>query len=197
MNIMRFTVNQTINDTSNNNNSVSIVTRSPFNVDRTLSNAIIQQPAEKKMKWGAPVWYLFHTLTYKIKDSSFFAIKNQLLRIFLSICKNLPCPTCSAHATEYMNNINFQAIQSKENLKMLFFTFHNAVNKKKGYSIFTYEEFESKYSKANTVNIVNYFIQSFQNRTLNVRYIADDMHRKQITILAQTWLTNNLHHFDQ
>ena len=43
----------------------------------------------KKIKWGAPTWYLFHTLAYKIKDECFSILKNELLNnIFLKNLNN-------------------------------------------------------------------------------------------------------------
>jgi hypothetical protein len=195
MNVMRFTIQPKRSNADNETQQAVVISR-PIPIDRNLLNPIQVKPKENKMKWGAPIWYLFHTLSYKVKESEFLTIKNQLLANIVSICKNLPCPTCAAHATEYLSNINFNTIKTKEDVKMLFFTFHNVVNKKKGYPIFTYEEFESKYSKANTVNIINYFLNSFQTRTTNVRYISDDLHRRHITTLLQNWLSGNVQYYD-
>ena len=70
----------------------------------------------KKMRWGEPTWYLFHALAEKVKEDKFHIVRQELLNTIYSICKNLPCPLCANHATEYMNGINFNTIQTKQNL---------------------------------------------------------------------------------
>jgi hypothetical protein len=61
----------------------------------------------KKMKWGEPIWNLFHVLAEKVKEETFANIREELLNIIYTICANLPCPDCANHATTYMNNINY------------------------------------------------------------------------------------------
>ena len=82
------------------------------------------------MRWGAPTWYMFHTLAEKVKEDCFGALRRELLNVIFTICANLPCPDCASHASEYMRGINFNAIKTKQNLKDLFFNFHNVVNEK-------------------------------------------------------------------
>jgi hypothetical protein len=118
---------------SNNNQHIGF----PFLIKTPLPKQSPELPQQqpqnivKKMKWGEPTWFLFHTLSYKIKDEMFLQVKNEILNIFFLICRNLPCSICAEHATQYMQNINFNAIQTKQQLKDLFFEFHNTVNLKK------------------------------------------------------------------
>jgi len=93
-------------------------------------------PPVKKMRWGEPTWFLFHTLAHKIKDEFFHEKKMEILNTISLICANLPCPNCANHATEYMKNINFYAIQTKQDLKNMLFQFHNVVNQRKGVPVF-------------------------------------------------------------
>jgi len=85
----------------------------------------IQTPTVGKVKWGEPTWFLFHTLSVKIKDSEFPKIRPSLLNYMYAICINLPCPDCANHAKAYLDGVNFNSIQTKEQMKRLFYDFHN------------------------------------------------------------------------
>ena len=169
-------------------------------VGRIHSSGVIVPPAEtrdrKVMTWGEPTWFLFHTLSEKVKEDAFPIIRKELLDKFYSICKFLPCPTCAEHATEYLNGINFNAIRTKDDLKILFFNFHNEINKKKGYPIFSYSDLDDKYSKANTVAILHYFMSHFEKKSKSIRMIANDFHRSNLVLSLKEWFNKNIHYFD-
>ena len=55
----------------------------------------------KKKDWGNAVWFLFHTLAFKLKDEYISELPNLVSHIFI-ICNNLPCPNCKSHAVEIM-----------------------------------------------------------------------------------------------
>ena len=154
-----------------------------------------EDPAKKKMKWGEPIWFFFHTIAEKVKPESFKIIRMELLQLITSVCRNLPCPTCSQHATTYLENINLNLIQTKEHLIEFFYTFHNEVNKRKGFAQFPRELLREKYSKANTINIINHFLMNLLDKSYSIRMIADDFHRKRLVEQIKKWLTNNLQHF--
>ena len=156
----------------------------------------IIEDQSKKMKWGPPIWYLFHTLSEKIKEDKFLLIKNDLLNIFYTICTNLPCPMCATHATDYMNKINFNSIQTKEQMKDLFYIFHNSVNRKKGYKFFTKEELDTKYKLANTINIIKNFMVFFKDKHSSIHMIANDAHRQRLSIKIQEWFNTNISYFE-
>lgn len=150
---------------------------------------------EKKVLWGQPIWFLFHTLAEKVLLDSFASVSQGLLQLIYSISTNLPCPTCTSHAKEYLDKINFNAIQSKDQLKQMLHKFHNTVNEKKGYPFFSYEETNEKYSKAITVNIIHNFISQFEKKNKSIRLIADDLHRQGMTRKLRTWFNDNISHF--
>ena len=56
--------------------------------------------------WGPAIWYLFHTLSFKIKAVHFHEIKDELLGHFISICNNLPCPECTEHAQQEIKHLD-------------------------------------------------------------------------------------------
>jgi hypothetical protein len=151
---------------------------------------------EKKMKWGEPTWFLFHTMAQKIKDEHFGSMRLSILNIISLICNNLPCPDCANHASEYMKKLNPNSIRTKEDLKLMLFQFHNVVNQRKGYPAFSVDNLDTKYSSAITVNIIQNFMFFFQDKHYSIRMIANDMHRKRIAELLKTWFNDNMQYFD-
>ena len=83
-----------------------------------------------KKEWGNATWYLFHTLSFKMKDEHFHELKNDFLNICTKICATLPCPDCSENATEIMRNVKRENIKTKKDLQLFFFDFHNSVNRR-------------------------------------------------------------------
>lgn len=168
--------------------------KAPNQTTQTITE-VPQEPAKKKMKWGEPVWFFFHTMAEKVKPQSFTIVRAELLKLITSICSNLPCPTCSQHATTYLANTNINVIQTKEQLIEFLFTFHNEVNKRKGVSLFPRELLHEKYSKANTLNIINYFLVNMLDKSYSIRMIAEDFHRKRLVEEIKGWLNANLQYF--
>jgi hypothetical protein len=165
----------------------------------TVSTEIVPPPLEnppKKVKWGEPTWFLLHTLSVKVKESEFKNIRIDLLNQIYAICTNLPCPDCANHAKNYLDNINFNTIQTKEDLKILLFNFHNNVNKKKGYPFFPYEQLDEKYSLAITNNIIRNFMVHFSDRNRSLKLLASDLHRSQLCALLKSWFNEKITCFD-
>jgi hypothetical protein len=163
--------------------------------------AVAQPPSPpvekpKKMLWGAPTWYLFHTLAEKVKDEEFKNIKAELLNNINVICCNLPCPSCAEHACQYMKKLNYNSINSKEDLKRFLFNFHNEVNQKKNVPAFSINELNDKYAKANTVNIILNFISHFQDKHKSIHMISNDMHRQRIVAVLKGWFNSNINRFN-
>jgi hypothetical protein len=155
-----------------------------------------QPITQKKMKWGEPVWFILHTLSYKIKDDSFTLLRTELLKHIYTICTNLPCPDCSNHAKTYLGGINFNNIRTKSDLINMLFEFHNSVNRRKGMVEFPREQFDSKYASANTEAMMAYFIRAFMDKHASPRMISDDMYRARLTHSIKSWFISNKFHFD-
>jgi hypothetical protein len=159
----------------------------------------IQPPIEnvpKKVKWGEPTWFLLHTLSVKVKESEFKNIRLDLLNRIYAICTNLPCPDCANHAKIYLDSINFNTIQTKEDLKILLYTFHNNVNKKKGYPMFPYEQLDEKYSLAITNNIIRNFMVHFSDRNRSLKLLVGDLQRYQLCNVLKNWFNEHIMCFD-
>lgn len=157
---------------------------------------IITPTKTGKLKWGPSVWFFLHTIAEKIKPENFYVIKTVLIQFIYSICTNLPCPECSTHAKKYLDSINLNAIQTKEDLKKILFTFHNFVNARKGYAIFEYAELETKYKTAITINVVNYFIQNYTDKNGIPKLITENMFRNRIVQTFKEWFQKNFSFFD-
>jgi hypothetical protein len=155
----------------------------------------LPQKDTKTMKWGEPTWFLLHTIAEKVRDESFQSIRDELLQIIYTICTNLPCPDCATHATAYLNGINFNAIQTKEQLKNMLFIFHNVVNARKGYPQFYRGDLDEKYSKAVTLNIILNFMKYFENKTSNSHMMANNLYRTKAITSIKSWFNNNMRYF--
>ena len=166
------------------------------NISNISKPVDISTPLPKKMSWGEPIWFLFHTLAHKIKEEHFLRLRDELLNNIYNICNNLPCPACAKHATEYMNKVNFRTIARKQDLKDLIFVFHNSVNERKGMPLFQYSELDAKYHLANTRNIIVNFINTFQKKNNSVNMIATDMYRTRLVAILKDWFKNNIQYFD-
>ena len=60
--------------------------------------------------WGPPIWILFHTLSEKIDDIAYNKLYLQLFNFIVRICKFLPCPDCSTHASNILAKIKVSAL---------------------------------------------------------------------------------------
>jgi len=137
-----------------------------------------------------------HTLATRIKDERFETIKNDLWKVINEICNNLPCPDCRNHAVSLMSKTNKEIIlRSKTNLETFLFDFHNSVNKRKGYKIFTKDEYDNKYRKINIkITIVN-FINAFNASTKNSNLMMETFHRQRFIQKFIEWIKINKDNF--
>jgi len=181
------------------NKPVSKIANTPIPQSSPINSIteVVEQPDpnKKKMKWGEPVWFFFHTIAEKVIPERFSLIRIELLKIIYNVCRNLPCPICAEHASQYLDNTNLNTIQTKEQLIEFLYTFHNEVNRRKGFSVFPRELLREKYASANISNIIRYFLTSFLDKSYSIRMIADDFHRKRLVDEIRSWLTYNIGNF--
>lgn len=189
------------NNNNNNNNLLLYSTHNPRNIIHKVSKPA-PKPAPKpvpigpKLLWGPAIWYMLHTTAEKIKEESFKSLKGVLLKHIYSICSNLPCPTCSTHAVQYLKKVDLNKIHTKEDLKKMLFLFHNDVNKRLGKQEFTYLELNEKYSKCNYSNVLNVFFKYFQDKHKTVNMLSNDMYTQRISNKILEWILNNRQHFN-
>ena len=154
----------------------------------------VQDNKKKKYVWGSATWYMLHTCIHKMIDEKFDTAKLLEFREILSmVCHNLPCPECSGHSSTYLANVRFdKLLPTKEELRRLFFEFHNNVNARKGYAPFPAEDLFSKYDCAVTDKIFTYFFYAFEEKGGFIpKLIADAMHRKFAVGIVKKWFAKN------
>jgi hypothetical protein len=153
-------------------------------------------PPKKKMLWGEPTWFFLHTMAQKIKPEYFSVVRQSFLEQINNICRNLPCPDCSNHASQYLDKINFNTLTTKESIIDMLYDFHNAVNARKNIALFPKSELYEKYSSANTTNIIHYFLLHFADKSKSIRMISNDFYRQRLIAILQQWLQDNLQYFN-
>jgi Erv1 / Alr family len=191
------TMNRIQSPTSSTMNSflTPLASNSRKAMKQLLQQSHTTKSSEMKLSWGQPTWYLFHTLAEKVSEEHFQTVRIGLLNIIYSICINLPCPSCANHAKTYLDHINFNRIQTKEQLQKILWEFHNHVNQRKQYPIFSYEDLTPKYSQAILRNIILSFMTVFSQKTKSIRLIADDMKRTMILQTVREWIQSNIQYF--
>ena len=193
---MMFTNYRSVNTTLKQNRSFGLNISARPVQNTYKGQPILDTAPVKKMLWGEPFWFLFHTMAEKVKDELFPKVCDELLNLIYTICTNLPCPDCSNHATQYLNGINFKKIKTKLELKELLFSFHNMVNKKKGVALFQREDLDQKYETANMIPILNNFMYHFKNKKSSIQMIANDFHRERIFKELHNWFSKNIQIFN-
>jgi hypothetical protein len=148
-----------------------------------------------RMTWGAPTWTFFHVLPEKLSDKNFITNKDGIIRLITTICSNLPCPSCSQHARQYMQRVNFNAINTVDDLRKMLYIFHNSVNERKKYAKFEYDDLTAKYSNLDFNQVVNTFMFHFQKKVYAINLIAQQISRQKQVIVVKKWLIDNMHLF--
>lgn len=150
----------------------------------------------QKSVWGPAIWYLFHTLSYKIKDECFVSIKTELVQFIYRICANLPCPECAAHAIEYWKSQSKRVINNKGDLFRMLVDFHNTVNARHKKPAVSYEAAAKIYECARTRMVVEYFFQVYGTRETNIKLMINNFQKSIIITDFLAWINKNSLCFD-
>ena len=129
-------------------------------------------------EWTHATWSLFHTIPEKIKEEEFEHIRNQLLNYMKGICMRLPCPECTYHASLFINGVNFGNVKTKNDLRQVFFIFHNNVNKRLNKKIYNDDVLE-QYKNLKFHNVLNDFFVTFNSSSKgNFTFMSENHNRK-------------------
>jgi len=100
-----------------------------------------------KYSWSAPLWESFHYLCANCKDNIEEISKvKQIIVLFVYI---IPCITCKSHAIKYISNNNLKNINTKKELSMYMYIFHNTVKTSRARQRPTHISILKKYEKSN------------------------------------------------
>ena len=146
-------------------------------------------------QWGPPTWILLHAIAEKINESFFPDISVQLFQIISQICKNLPCPECAAHATQFLNSVKMNTIQTKHNFKMMLFSFHNKVNFRKKKPMFDVAGLD-KYKTVNLHVAFTIFVGEYTRQQGNFKLMTDASIRKRVVQTTAQWFNQNYSKFN-
>jgi hypothetical protein len=143
--------------------------------------------------WGPAVWTLFHTLIEKVNDQAYPFIKVQLFGQIRRICGFLPCPECSADATNFLAKVNINDLKTKVDFRNTFYVFHNMVNAKKRKPLFNYSKLAS-YNNYGIVPVINNFISKYNTKG-NMKLLAESFQRKMVLGEFKSWFTKTIRAF--
>ena len=148
-----------------------------------------------KRVWGPIIWNMLHCVTLKIKDKHFENQKDNIIFIITTICSNLPCPTCTQHASQILRNVNFNYVTKKQDLINLVFNLHNKVNKKTKKKEET-KDILDKYRKMNFKSVLIKFFETFQGKSGSSRMMLHNMHTNMASKEMIKKLKPNLHKYN-
>ena len=143
--------------------------------------------------WGPAVWTLFHTLGEKINEEAYPYVSNELFKLIVRICKFLPCPECSADASNFLAKIKVSELKTKTDFKNTFYLFHNYVNSKKRKRLFNYANL-NVYNKYRLVDVVNNFIANYHTKG-NMRMLTESFQRQFVIKDFKNWFTRSIQAF--
>jgi len=143
--------------------------------------------------WGPPIWTLFHTLSQRLKDDKYNEIGPQLFFYIKRICRYLPCPDCSNHASIFLNKVDASKLKTKQDLINTMFILHNIVNIRKRKKL-QETSILDKYKSINVIHAYNGFANVYRTKG-NMRLLTDTFQRQLIINDFKKWLVANLINF--
>jgi hypothetical protein len=142
--------------------------------------------------WGPPVWIFLHTFSVNISEYGYSKIGTQFYSYLTRICRQLPCPDCSEHATKFISNVKPGMLKTKYDMANMLCYFHNVVNSRKKLPIFNNSNL-SMYEKVSIISAFNNFVKAFT--IPSQRLMNDTLHRKMLVTQIQKFLQTNLVYF--
>lgn len=143
--------------------------------------------------WGPAVWTLIHALTVRINDDAYAQVSLPLFKMIVNICKFLPCPECSADASNFLAKVHLSQLKSKPDLINTFYFFHNSVNSKKRKPLFKYSNL-GVYGTYRLIGVVNNFIAKYNTKG-NMKLIAESFQRQMILNQFRSWFVGSIRAF--
>jgi len=136
--------------------------------------------------WGPATWLLIHTLCEQVNEYIYMSFRQSLFNMISIICKNLPCPECSQHATQFLARTNLTNLKTKEEFSNFFYLFHNFVNKRKNKPLFDHSNI-IMYKRVNINQVINNFISKFNTKG-NMKLLNESFQRKLVIESFKKWI---------
>ena len=143
-----------------------------------------------KSVWGPATWSMLHCLVLKLKDDAPIQTINSVKILIVSICDNLPCPYCAAHARTIIEKSNFNKIGDLLSLRVFIFEFHNKVNETLKKPNMDYSTHLEKYKNYKLVDVINTFIKVFDNNG-GTTMMLYSFHKKQVIQKLKQYFREN------
>ena len=144
-----------------------------------------------KKEWGNALWKFLHVLPGKINESNCPPqIIKSIFAYIKNICRILPCPICSQHATELLSRVNESQCITKKGLKDIIYVFHNNVNKQNNTKLYAYENLK-EYEKYNIIQVYNNMISKLIHVN-NFASMSDNLTRKNLLLNFRKFLIANI-----
>ena len=145
-------------------------------------------------RWGPPIWTFFHTLAEKVNEDQFPLVFPPLFDFIKRICRVLPCPDCSQHATTFLSKVNPAGVRTKNDFRNIMCIFHNVVNRRKNKPTFDPNNLASTYGNIGPIIAYNGFVAAFQTKG-NMKLLADTFQRKLVLADFRKWFLTNIRFF--
>jgi hypothetical protein len=145
-------------------------------------------------RWGPPIWTFFHVLAEKINEEKFHSIFPILFDFIRRICRILPCPECSEHATTFLSKVNPAGVRNKNDFRNIMWIFHNIVNRRKQKPVFDGAKLTERYGGIGPIVAYNGFVGAFQTKG-NMKLLADTFQRKLVLADFRKWFLTNIRFF--
>lgn len=139
--------------------------------------------------WGPPVWIFLHTFSVNISEYGYSIIGMQFYSFITRICRLLPCPECSEHATKFISSVKPGLLKTKYDMANMLCTFHNSVNSRKKTPLFNYSNL-AFYENVPIISAFNNFVKAFT--IPSQRYMNDNLHRKMLVSQLNQFMTSNI-----
>lgn len=144
-------------------------------------------------EWGPVTWCLFHTLAECIDDKSdeSRALIPELVKFCVEICRSLPCPDCTIHASTYWrNHLARNKIRSGAELRTMLCDFHNFVNARKNKAEFKQIYLTPVYIDNSLENVYLQFTRHYVSR--GITQISENFYRRRTMDRLRQWLIRHV-----
>lgn len=97
------------------------------------------------VNWGPAGWKFLHSVSFAYPEHPTLVDKQRYLRFFKTLAFVLPCPACRKEYSIVSRNLSMEKLANQETLSRWLVAVHNAVNKRLGKKIVSYNTVKKMY----------------------------------------------------